>query len=49
MVILVKVRSSLVVGGLAGLLALGAVACEVDDMDIDDPLEENDLEEDVDG
>ena len=46
-----KVRSSLVAGGLAGLLALGAVACEVDDMNgIDDPLEENDaFEDDVEG
>jgi hypothetical protein len=42
-VIAVTVRSRLLVCGLAGLLALGAVACEVDDMEpIDDPLEEND-------
>jgi hypothetical protein len=39
----VKVRSSVVAGGLAALLALGAAACEVDDADpIDDPLEEGD-------
>ena len=46
----VKVRASLAAGGLAGLLALGAVACDVEDMDMDDTFEENDaFEEEADG
>jgi hypothetical protein len=54
MVIVLRVRSKLFAGGLAGLLALGAVACEVDDMDTGDPLEEedplgDDLNDDLDG
>jgi hypothetical protein len=45
MVMTVNVRSSLVAGGLVGLLALGAVACEVENGEpINDPLEE-DVEE----
>jgi hypothetical protein len=42
----VKARSSLVAGGLAALLAFAGVACEVDDVEMDDPLEDNDLDDD---
>ncbi len=42
-----SIRKGAVAGGLAALLALGAVACEVENGDLDDPmLDDNDLFED---
>lgn len=42
-----RVRNGFVAGGLAALLALGAVACQVENGDIGDPLQDDDLFEDT--